>query len=534
MYKRKGGPAACAQLQPEPQAGQVAYINRGVPAKSYAVFNFKGGAGKTTLAINLAARLANFKRNRGARVLVIDGDSQCDLTSFHTPAHSVLHTEEQQAAAATEACKQTMAHAESGSSASEEDEAETEEEPGIECFPVHDGADTHCVPMEDLIAERKGGLDRIFEPYFRRDPSFADVEEQISAVVSQARNKVSIADIAPHAVAPGASREARAAALGSAFIECDKSKYHGRLWVLRGSPRLSIDRDAGMGAAAEQPCKKYVKLGIFSCLLQRLSSHFDFIIVDLNPSSAALNKVMAMSCDYILPPCFAEGFSSNSVHGMLTSVLPEWFAWQAKVNDQQNEMMEMRDDEEDIHEDFLFPNVHPHVLPFICTNFDTQIEVKGDKPKGRIKNRINPHNSGFVNTMRQFIYAYVAEFINSEDKRGTAQKKKRVARALLPNRPPDGKAQYVITLLPHVHGAMSLCHEQARPLVECTRKSLVESGHVPKKKPKTMSMSEWEREFNEEVKTAKEQYGSLATWLFWLRKHPPKKIKCKDYLEMVD
>ena len=51
---------------------------RHAPAKRISVFNHKGGVGKTTLTLNLAAALAN----QGKRVLLIDTDPQCNLTSY--------------------------------------------------------------------------------------------------------------------------------------------------------------------------------------------------------------------------------------------------------------------------------------------------------------------------------------------------------------------------------------------------------------------------------------------------------------------
>lgn len=47
-------------------------------AKRIAVFNHKGGVGKTTLTANLAAALAE----KGKRVLLLDTDPQCNLTSY--------------------------------------------------------------------------------------------------------------------------------------------------------------------------------------------------------------------------------------------------------------------------------------------------------------------------------------------------------------------------------------------------------------------------------------------------------------------
>ncbi len=43
-----------------------------------AIFNHKGGVGKTTLSVNLAAALAE----TGRRVLLVDSDPQCNLTSY--------------------------------------------------------------------------------------------------------------------------------------------------------------------------------------------------------------------------------------------------------------------------------------------------------------------------------------------------------------------------------------------------------------------------------------------------------------------
>ncbi|HUZ31403.1 MAG TPA: AAA family ATPase [Xanthobacteraceae bacterium] len=47
--------------------------------KKLALFNHKGGVGKTTLTINIADALADF----GKTVLIVDADPQCNITSFY-------------------------------------------------------------------------------------------------------------------------------------------------------------------------------------------------------------------------------------------------------------------------------------------------------------------------------------------------------------------------------------------------------------------------------------------------------------------
>ena len=48
------------------------------PSKRVALYNHKGGVGKTTLTVNIASALAK----AGKRVLLVDADPQCNLTSY--------------------------------------------------------------------------------------------------------------------------------------------------------------------------------------------------------------------------------------------------------------------------------------------------------------------------------------------------------------------------------------------------------------------------------------------------------------------
>jgi len=61
-------------------------------------------------------------------------------------------------------------------------------------------------------------------------------------------------------------------------------------------------------------------------LLQRLAkkNSLDMILVDVGPSSSLFNAWLVTSCDYILPPAFADKFSALSIRDFIRSVIPSF------------------------------------------------------------------------------------------------------------------------------------------------------------------------------------------------------------------
>lgn len=58
--------------------------------------------------------------------------------------------------------------------------------------------------------------------------------------------------------------------------------------------------------------------------------HFDYVLIDMNPSLGALNQNILMTCDYFLVPTAPDYFSKMAIDS-LTSVFPRWVQWSARA-----------------------------------------------------------------------------------------------------------------------------------------------------------------------------------------------------------
>ena len=112
-----------------------------------------------------------------------------------------------------------------------------------------------------------------------------------------------------------------------------------QLYILPGTHRLiDFEITLNLTAANQQAGSRVVILGAFRLLLKKLCDayHFNYIFIDCGPSSGTINQLVFLSSDFIIPPVFADYFSTTSVFGLLTAVLDRWLTWHRILVDEQN------------------------------------------------------------------------------------------------------------------------------------------------------------------------------------------------------
>lgn len=105
-------------------------------------------------------------------------------------------------------------------------------------------------------------------------------------------------------------------------------KIDENLWLIRGDVSLNKLEDAMAEAHSQRFSNKihekrnYVALGD---MLQRYGSKmgFDYILIDVGPSSGALTRCCFLACDAFMIPMSADRFNVQAIH-TLTEILQRW------------------------------------------------------------------------------------------------------------------------------------------------------------------------------------------------------------------
>ena len=185
-----------------------------------------------------------------------------------------------------------------------------------------------------------------------------------------------------------------------------------------------------------------------------------FIIVDLGPTVDDINMGIVMSSDYVLPPVFADYFSTCSVYGLLNEVLPGFLSWREDHHGDKFKKLPQKDQdslEEDGYYSFMDPE-WPKLLPFLVQQYNlekTTTQVEKTKGQGE---QVEQVKADFVYSIRYLI--------DDLPKEGDDQKPGYPHKLLVPAC--DG--HHAVTFCKNLVVAPALSHTTGVPLVHLADK----------------------------------------------------------------
>ena len=325
-------------------------------------YTFKGGAGKTTFVMNLAATFTN----QGYTVLMVDMDPQANLTTFFNTFATKLgeqdddgeekdeeDEEDEEAAAAVNAPFETLNDIFFQQRNATVDGSRT---------PTRRAADKAMNSFSNSQPDDYVLSMRLHPNVFPLDVSQAgslnfkvDGEEFTSTVFSKDSPLYKLM----MEVAPGSDFHFNALSLSKIADGFPEDK----LYLVPGTSTLQKAESVLQKAEqslSDVPAQSLRFLGAIRAALLKTAEKVgaQFVIVDVGPSIGALNRNIVLNSDVIVPQAFPDTFSAGSLYHLFHTVLSDWFR---KDHGKWCEAAE--------EEQFEFKRDLPFVCPVVVNNY---------------------------------------------------------------------------------------------------------------------------------------------------------------------
>lgn len=357
MGPGRGRPAPAARPgNCKPAVAKPDELPTPVPTPVIAVYNYKGGVGKTSLTISLGAQLAT----SGHRVLMVDADSKCNLTAFFYPNTPAGHV------------------------------------PFVGREAAGDGAEP-VISRHDLSATKacvqQAGV-------LRRQPREGD---NLLNLPKQPRED----DNLPkhwyaYCAGPPAGTEPPVPVDVGRYDKEDKLLDNMLLLLPGGHNTANVARklSAFNQFADDEPLSPDASrcIGAFRTMLNEIVHKYQihYVLIDCAPADDVINKIIAMTSDYLLPPVFPDLFSMSAMHGLLYQALPQWYGWRATLVARQT-----RDQPADAFRLSAICGGAPRILPFLVQNL--AVYTQKNKKKGTKVTKVTMAKSSWIKGMQDML-----------------------------------------------------------------------------------------------------------------------------------